>query len=556
MHVKKQITNLTIKNMKKFTFLFTLLFFAISTFAADYYVAGTSSLCGSNWSNNDAANKMELVDGIYKKVYSNVPTGSHEFKITNGTWDNSKGAGNVDASTSTPGYTGNDNISFVLIASTTITISYNESTDKITLKAEGLDKFGEFSISSYTLCGDFPCFGGDWAPANSDNDMTQGDNGTWTKTYENVNLEAKTYEYKVAANHNWGQGEFPTQGNGQYEIKEAGSYNLTFSYNPSKPELSCSATKVGENQNPSTTIPNGTALYLVPGEWTSDNARFAAYFFGGDGELWLNMIDTDNDGIYEVVCQGTREKVIFVRMNPAYSDNIWDNKWNQTNDLTYDGFNNKYTITGWGEGDGANSTGTWSVHNDGGQGGDNTGGDNTGGDNPGGNDKPNVDPNAESYTLCGDSIIFGSNWDETDTNNDMTKDDNGIWTKEYIEIELAKGTYEYKVVANHTWGAAGQYPANETNMTLYLPKNDIYNLTFTYNPMNAELKCTYTSKTMVNVENVTIDQIYTIGGEVFANTDFSIYTITGQDVTNFNGNLERGIYIVKTINSSIKVIIK
>ena len=65
--------------MKKFTFLFTLLFFAISTFAADYYVAGTSSLCGSNWSNNDAANKMELVNGIYTKVYSNVPAGSHEF---------------------------------------------------------------------------------------------------------------------------------------------------------------------------------------------------------------------------------------------------------------------------------------------------------------------------------------------------------------------------------------------------------------------------------------------------------------------------------------------
>ena len=537
--------------MKKITFLFTLLFFAISTFAADYYVAGTSSLCGSNWSNNDAANKMELVNGIYTKVYSNVPAGSHEFKITNGTWDNSKGAGNVDASTSTPGYTGSDNISFVLIASTTITISYNESTDKITLKAEGIDKFGQFTITSYTLCGNFPCFGGDWAPSNSDNDMTKGDNGTWTKTYENVSLEAQTYEYKVAANHNWGQGEFPTNNvNNQYEIKEAGSYNLTFSYNPSKPDLACIATKVGESTNPSTTIPNGTALYLVPGEWTSDNARFAAYFFGGDGELWLNMTDSDSDGIYEVICQGTREKVIFVRMNPASADNIWDNKWNQTDDLTYDGFNNKYTITGWGEGDGANSTGTWSVYD--GEPGENPGGN----DNPGNDDPEKPQPEASVYTLCGDSIIFGSNWDETDTNNDMTKNADGSWSKTYTNLNLSVGRYEYKVVADHTWGTAGQYPSNDANMTIYISKEDSYTLNFTFIPTTPELKCTFHSSASSDIDNVIIDQIYTINNKIFANTDIRIFSITGKDVTALNGNLENGVYIVKSANTTTKVIIK
>ena len=234
--------------MKKITLLFAILFATISTFATNYYVAGTSSLCGSNWSNNDANNQMTLTNGLYVKTYTNVTAGSHEFKITNGTWDNAKGIHNVDASTSTPGYSGNDNISFVLTAPTTITISYNESTDKISLKAEGIDRFGEFSISTYTLCGNFPCFNGEWAPANTANDMTKGDNGIWTKSYENVNLEAQAYEYKVAANHNWGQGDFPTSGNQNYEIKEAGVYNLSFSYNPSKPELICTATLVGATE--------------------------------------------------------------------------------------------------------------------------------------------------------------------------------------------------------------------------------------------------------------------------------------------------------------------
>ena len=93
-------------------------------------------------------------------------------------------------------------------------------------------------------------------------------------------------------------------------------------------------------------------------------------------------------------------------------------------------------------------------------------------------------------------------------------------------------------------------------MTLYLPKNDIYDLTFTYNPTAAELKCSYTSETMVNVENVIIDQIYTINNQIFANTNIRIYSITGQDVTDLNGNLQNGVYIVKSANTTTKVIIK
>ena len=350
--------------MKKFTLLLATLFISIATFA-DYYVAGTSSLCGSNWSNNDANNKMTLTNGVYVKSYANVPAGSHEFKITNGTWDNSKGAWCVDASTSTPGYTGTDNISFILLNATNITISYNESTDKITLKAEGLDKFGEFTINSYTLCGDFPCFGGDWAPTNKANNMTKGNDGIWTKTYENITLEAKTYQYKVAANNNWGNGEFPTQGNNQYEIKEAGAYNITFTYNPAKPELTCNASLVGEATEKLLYPANTTIYVTIHSAWAINNARFAAYFFGSNGDNWTDLTNVNNDIYSLTVPAGEWYGMIICRMNPETTENTWDNVWGaQTKDIMYEEGQNHYIINSedptW---DGNKPNGSWSIYN-------------------------------------------------------------------------------------------------------------------------------------------------------------------------------------------------
>lgn len=105
-------------------------------------------------------------------------------------------------------------------------------------------------------------------------------------------------------------------------------------------------------------------LYLKPNSnWETDNARFAAYFFGGTpGELWVSMTDSDADGIYEVnIPEGYDYgcSVIFCRMNPNTTANNWNNKWNQTSDLTAptDG-NNLYTVKDgtWDKGGG-----TWST---------------------------------------------------------------------------------------------------------------------------------------------------------------------------------------------------
>lgn len=91
-------------------------------------------------------------------------------------------------------------------------------------------------------------------------------------------------------------------------------------------------------------------LYMKPSsDWKQANARFAAYFFG-KGDTWVNMVSLESD-LYEVICNSNYPNIIFCRMNPSASANNWDNKWNQTGDLTIpsDG-KNLYTVTGWGNG--------------------------------------------------------------------------------------------------------------------------------------------------------------------------------------------------------------
>ena len=106
-------------------------------------------------------------------------------------------------------------------------------------------------------------------------------------------------------------------------------------------------------------IPAGTVLYLVPSaNWNESNARFAAYFFG-NGEAWVNLTDVNGDGIYECEVLEGYPNVIFCRMNPTTTANNWNNKWNQTADLTIpnDG-TNFYTVK---EGTWDKGGGTWTT---------------------------------------------------------------------------------------------------------------------------------------------------------------------------------------------------
>ena len=74
-------------------------------------------------------------------------------------------------------------------------------------------------------------------------------------------------------------------------------------------------------------------IYLKPNSnWTTDGARFAAYFYksSGGGDTWRDMTDADGDGYYSCEKPDGYDWVIFCRMNPATSANNWNNRWNQS----------------------------------------------------------------------------------------------------------------------------------------------------------------------------------------------------------------------------------
>ena len=102
-------------------------------------------------------------------------------------------------------------------------------------------------------------------------------------------------------------------------------------------------------------------LYLNANYWDPNSARFAAYFFG-NGEKWVSMTAVSGKtGIFEVeVPAGFETKsVIFCRMNKGAAANNWNNKWNQTGDLSVNGNIGKiFKVSQWD-----NQTSGWSAYN-------------------------------------------------------------------------------------------------------------------------------------------------------------------------------------------------
>lgn len=88
---------------------------------------------------------------------------------------------------------------------------------------------------TYTVAGSVEAiFGTAWAADATANDMTVGTDGVYTKTYEGVAIEANTtIEYKVVMNHSWDNTNWGFNGNNaNYVVNNAGTYDITFSFNP------------------------------------------------------------------------------------------------------------------------------------------------------------------------------------------------------------------------------------------------------------------------------------------------------------------------------------
>lgn len=199
------------------------------------------------------------------------------------------------------------------------------------------------------------------------------------------------------------------------------------------------------------TISGGQVLYLTPNSnWTSSSAWFAAYFFSSSGNAWAKMVQHGN-GVYEVVAPaGSWTNVIFCRMNSSATTCDWGSVWNQTNDLTFDGTKNLYTVAA---GAWSNGSGSWSAHSH------------------------------STYTVAGVAALCGVDWAQANTANDMVlNSETGLYEKTFNTV--AGGTHEFKIVGNHNWNCSWPHADANTSVTVGYA---LANVTIMFNPKNHEI---------------------------------------------------------------------
>ena len=117
----------------------------------------------------------------------------------------------------------------------------------------------------------------------------------------------------------------------------------------------------------------------------------------------------------------------------------------------------------------------------------------------------NLNEVSEVYTVAGSSgggagepdDVFGTGWDPTNTANDMVKQSDGTYKKEYTltkDADLA-----FKVVKDHAWGQ--EWPGSDYKISAAKGK-----VTIKFNPVKEEVTVDYTKASSDNV-------IYTVAGD-------------------------------------------
>ena len=146
----------------------------------------------------------------------------------------------------------------------------------------------------------------------------------------------------------------------------------------------------------------------------------------------------------------------------------------------------------------------------------------------------------KTWTVAGFGAILGKEWDPEATENDMIKqEDNVTYILTKTDLTLAKGTYKYKICANHSWAENyGNDADPEGNASIIIEGDGIYDLTFTFNLATKEV-----SATAVRTDT---DGISQIAGDVKAKN--VIFNLQGHRVS----TPKQGVYII----NGKKVVVK
>ena len=270
----------------------------------------------------------------------------------------------------------------------------------------------------------------------------------------------------------------------------------------------------------------GTRLYVKPNDnWHMDSARFAAYCFEGGDSVWVDAVDEDGDGYYEVLVPEGYTNIIFCRMNPGVAENDWNNKWNQTADLKVptDG-TNCYTVA---ENTWDNGGGEWSVYPP--------------EQEP---DEPTQPPvSTDKYVVAGVSGLCGSEWNGTDENNRMTHMGDGIFSAVFTDVAVGTN-YEFKVVKN-----GAEWIGDSTGSNILFDVTEICDVTVTYNSADNTITVTGEGVSLPQIqEKLEYSTVHVVGS--FPQSDWVVSAITmekeDQDVYVYTlENLSAGNYEFK-----------
>ncbi|TDT46105.1 alpha-amylase family glycosyl hydrolase [Fonticella tunisiensis] len=356
---------------------------------------------GSEWAaDNNKALMKEYSDGLYEIVVNFNKAISGQYKVTlNRSWSESYPAQNKSINVPGP---------------QKVIVRYNSKTREV---YDSVNDPGRFKTWA-TLAGTLAQTGGkDWEPADDAYDLEYVGGGFFKKSF---NLKAGTYEYKVAYDHRWSNGEVKNN----VTLNLAEDKTVTFLANPDlgictdsekAPLISGTVSLIG-------TIRPGTDREWLPEEkgfefshLTGDGKYIYSGFLDG-GTYEYKVIKDYKWGSGEIPSQGN--KTITIPEGGKYVVFIAD----YTNNDIYNSINDYSKVAellGLKEGEvvvkspviNNNATVTFNYKND----------------------------NAKEVYLAGS--MFGGDWNQT--KKPMSKNSKGIWS---INLPLNKGDYTYKFV--------------------------------------------------------------------------------------------------------------
>ena len=339
-----------------------------------------------------------------------------------------------------------------------VTFTFNDETHALSAQAT---KKSDYTITSVVVNGNSSeLFNGDLA-------LEQTGEGVWTGTIKEKQLSAGKIDFGATINN-----ENVLTPYGSLTITEAGKYDVAFTYTVATNKITAEATVWVEKPE----------TYAIVGELTGG-------WNDAGTEPDVAVMTLQESGLYTYVVESfaAEAKTYQYKLRANNKWDVFELPASGNQEYTFNEAGNyKLTftanVTGEAIGEVAAYTLTLVA------------------------EKIEEQPVEDTWTVAGaPATVFGSNWEPTDTNNDMVVQDDGSFKWEKTGITLPEGDVKFKVVKNHSWDEA--YP--EQDYVLAIEESAIYTISITFNPETKNVEATATK-----TGEATVESTYVLAGAV------------------------------------------